>query len=628
MSNKLANWSQQQADKIAFRHVDENGCVMKSLTYDQLYQQAKHLSVTLKNLPNNNVMLLVYPSGLDFIIALFACFEANIIAVPTSVPKKNNRNPRFQQILKHSKCNYILTDDKTTPTISQQLNTELSYKLFATDHILTESQTDLNHTVNSQVKLNDIAFLQYTSGTTSQPKGVMVTHNNIAANLPLIQKALCADIQTKFVSWLPHYHDMGLISNILLNVHLGSECTLMSPVSFINKPKLWLDLITQYRATITGAPNFAFDLCVQQLTEQDKLTLDLRSLTSVFTGAEQIQLDTLMRFNKHFEVCGLNQSIFIPAYGLAESTLMVSSSNKTTTADNGIISVGSGHDFDLKIVDIHHHECAINTEGEIYLSGPSVAKGYWQDTQLTTEKFHAKIIGNKNHYLRTGDLGFVDEQGELFITGRIKDVIIIRGRNIHPQNIEQYASQVDSCIVNNGVAAFTNSKNELILLVEINRTQIRKTDFNLLTSTIKQTIVAEFGITVKQICYLKPFQIPRTTSGKLQRFECRERFESGKLTSIQEPPNQQHTKSGNQNTTRHPLINTISHILKIAPDTMNEHCSLPQLGADSLSAIVIQHHIAQHYAIDIDLETLLGADSVKCLLTKCKKVAMDTYSVA
>ena len=404
-----------------------------------------------------------------------------------------------------------------------------------------------------------LALLQYTSGSTATPKGVMVTHGNLLHNESMIQRAFRQTSDSIIVGWLPLYHDMGLIGTVLQPLFTGSRCVLMSHVAFLQRPVRWLAAISRYHATTSGAPDFGYDLCTRKITAEERASLDLSSWTTAFNGSEPVRADTLERFSETFRSCGFRASAFYPCYGLAEATLFVSGSleprvpyvktfaaqaleqNRVTeiVADDSdarqLVSCGStAADQQVIIVNPESQNvCGPNEVGEIWVAGESVTAGYWKRPEESEEIFGARPAGADGSFLRTGDLGFIHE-AELFITGRLKDLIIIRGRNLYPHDIERTVQESHPKLRSAVGAAFSIADGEERLVVVHEAERSAKYNYAEILSAIREAVVEEYEVQLYAVVIVKTGGVPRTSSGKIQRRACRELFLSNRLDVLSE----------------------------------------------------------------------------------------------
>lgn len=556
----LQTRADNQAQKVAYTFLTDGETDAIHLTFQQLDMQARQIAASLQSQTHfGDRALLLYSSGLDFIAAFFGCLYAGIIAIPAYPPRRNQNLSRLESIISNAQVTAVLTTASLLSDIQNQLaeNLELdSINWFSTDSISTQLAFDWK---NPDLNGNGLAFLQYTSGSTGTPKGVMVSHQNILHNEKLIQMAFGHSEKSIISGWLPLFHDMGLIGNVLQPLYLGVPCVLMSPVAFLQKPIRWLQAISKYRATTSGGPNFAYDLCVNKTTPEQRENLDLSSWEIAYNGSEPIRAETLERFVTTFAPYGLRQTALYPCYGMAETTLLVSGGLKTlppvlrsvkvdALEQNQIVTVNQGDENACKIVGcgqtffdkiiIVEPETKTRLEddrvGEIWVSGLSVAEGYWNRPEATEEVFNAYLDTEEGPFLRTGDLGFI-QHGELFVTGRLKDVIIVRGRNYYPQDIELTVQRSHPALRENCSAAFfleSEAQEQLFVAVEVKRTYLRKLDTESVVAAIRSAISEQYALQVHGVLLLKTTSIPKTSSGKIQRQACKRRWLEKSLNTV------------------------------------------------------------------------------------------------
>ena len=528
-----------------------------ALSYKELDQRARIVAAWLEPLvkPGERV-LLIYPPGLEYLCAFFGCLYAGAIAVPAYPPSRHRGPARLESIIADATPSVALT---TQPILARVLASFPQSQLLASMHWGATDTFDW--TVDSawkqpNISEDDLAFLQYTSGSTGAPKGVMLTHKNLLHNAALVHEACKHTTSERYVSWLPTFHDMGFMAGILQPIYGGFPVTLMSPASFLQCPLLWLQAISRYKATTSGGPNFAYDLCLRKIREEERDQLDLSSWTVAFNGAEPIRSDTLQRFSSTFASCGFRAESFYPCYGLAEATLMVSGDQKAAVpitrkisaraleqnriVDHGepdedqriLVSCGRTRlDQILAVVNPDTlDQCAVGEVGEICVSGSSVARGYFNRPVETAEVFDLRLPKLTDQpFLRTGDLGFIQD-GELFITGRLKDLIIIRGRNHYPQDLELTVEQCDEALRPGCGAAFSvdiEREERLIVVQEVD--QRKNPDLEALTEDIRRAIAEEHEIDVHAVVLIQLGSIAKTTSGKIQRHVCRAAFLNDRL---------------------------------------------------------------------------------------------------
>lgn len=540
----LARRAAEQADDRAYVFVSDRGTEEAALTFRQLRETATALAARLiASAQPGDRAILVFPPGIEFMVAFFGCLMAGIIAVPMMMPRRNSARDSSAAIL--ANCTPALA--LTTSTFA--LRGDLQAR-FAQENIRW-IEVDLTEAAGATVDLqepapDDIAFLQYTSGSTSEPKGVMVSHANLLANLEMIRIALGNTRQSTYVNWVPLYHDMGLILNALQALYVGATCVLMAPNAFMQRPLGWLRAISHYRAEVACGPNFGFDLCVSRYRADQMDGVDLSSLRIALNGAEPVRADTIARFIETFAHHGFDRRAIYPAYGMAEATLLISGGTRggghvmrsvsrtalqahaaEAPADPGDaqLVVGCGCALtgeQIAIVNpVSRQRLAADRVGEIWVRGANVARAYWRNDAATREELNAKIAGEDGRWLRTGDLGFLDHTGELFVTGRIKDLIIIRGINHYPQDIERTVQSQDSALRENCGAAFSvpdeHGEEDLVIVQEVERTARHSIDTGEIKGQIREAIADSHELSARHIALIRPGALPKTTSGKIQR---------------------------------------------------------------------------------------------------------------
>ncbi len=568
LDRALAKWACKRPDHPACIFLADDG-TETALTYAQLDRSARAIAASLlKRVAPGERVLLVYPAGLDFIAAFLGCQYAGIVAVPATHPKPRRPMPRMTRIAEDCGARFVLTNRATLDAIdfSRQDDVVKGLEWLATDEA-TDSNDDEGEGGVAHSDPESLAFLQYTSGSTSEPKGVMVSQANLAANLEAIRTLFGIEEQSASVRprvgvfWLPAYHDMGLIGGVLTPLWVGGTTVLMSPGSFLQKPIRWLQAISDFGASISGAPNFAYDYCVRRIKKEDCEKLDLSGWRLAFSGAEPVRAETLHRFADAFEPAGFNARAFYPCYGLAEATLLAAGADHD---DNPTLlsvdreSVMEGHVRIAEEADsalayevvgcgrapAGHRVLIADSQtleplserrvGEILISGPSVTTGYWNRSELN-DSLWATLSGSDEteKLLRTGDLGFI-HAGELFVTGRLKDVIVLRGKNHYPQDIEQTAEESHPAVFPG--AAFTTGEGEeerLVLVAQVDRSS-DKEQREEIARAIRTAISESHGLDTAAVVLIRQATLPITSSGKVQRLLCRDRYLAGELRVLHE----------------------------------------------------------------------------------------------
>ena len=556
--------------KTALRFLRQGEEQTEAVTYEALQARAAGLAHALaaRHAPGSRA-LLMYDAGIDFVVAFWACVQAGIVAVPVPLPKLNRSLRWYEHIAQDAQIGCVLGD----PALQARLAP--AFAASAPLRALYWVAEDSCHPALSPVAArgDDLVLLQYTSGSTGAPKGVRVSHRNLLANEAMIQSRWGNNAGSVIVSWLPHFHDMGLIGKILQSLYVGAELVLMPPAAFIQRPARWLEAITRYRGSNSGAPNFAYEACLRDIDDTQLAGLDLTSWQVAWSGAEPVRPATLHAFARRFSGCGLRAEALSASYGLAEATLVVASAHPGPTpllrvdaaalqrghaqvleraqpgqlglecADDDCWLAGCGPwmpDHRLRVVDPSSLQpCAAGEVGELWFAGASVSDGYWGQTQASLDVCQARLApdaGDTTPYLRTGDLGFVDEghdgAGQLYIVGRIKDMLVIRGVNHAPQDIERSVARCDAAFVPDGCAAFpvmAGGQEQLVVVQELRRSHARHADGAALLRRVREAVAAQHELQLFALCLIVQAHLPKTTSGKVQRQLCRTLFLEGRL---------------------------------------------------------------------------------------------------
>lgn len=553
-----------QPQRLAYRFLVDGEFEEITMAYGELDRRARSIAASLQSVakPGDRALLL-FPPGLDFVAAYFGCLYAQVIAIPAYPPhaaRIEKTLPVVRRIVADARPSVALLTTALFNGFATQKPTEDAFrelKWLATDG--DEGNSRAEDWQQPIIGGNDLAFLQYTSGSTSAPRGVMVSHHNLLHNLGLIERAFGLSDNSHTVFWLPPYHDMGLIGGILQALYSGYPVTLISQMMFLQRPVRWLQAISRFRATCSGGPNFAYDLCLRKVKPEQREQLDLSSWEVAFNGAEPVYHKTLDQFADYFAPCGFRREAFLPCYGLAESTLIVSGEQKARPPlircltyagleeNRAVISVVETDDSRAVVscgpvlsglkANIVHPEtlapCAADQIGEIWLSGPSVATGYWNKPSESEITFGARIAGsNEGMFMRTGDLGFLYE-GELYITGRLKDLIICDGKNHYAHDIEKTVEAAHPAIRPAGCAVFSitrEGRESVVIIAEVEYKMAGMAADAI--KNIRQAVAAEHEVPVSDIKLIAPGGIPRTTSGKIRRFLCKTNYMAGALEEI------------------------------------------------------------------------------------------------
>ncbi|MEM7583699.1 MAG: fatty acyl-AMP ligase [Acidobacteriota bacterium] len=550
---------------LAFRFVPSRGGEVEVLGYGELERKARAASAALieRGMAGQPILLL-YPQGLKFVVALMACFYAGAVAVVGYPPRNRRLIPRIESMIRDSGARWLLASRANLDSIQEMIEQGTSsVEVMCCDDLPTEPA----EIAPPQWDADQLAVLQYTSGSIAEPKGVMLSHAQILANLRIIDADLQHGPQSHLVSWLPTFHDMGLIYGTLQPIFGGFPCTLMAPTDFLMKPVRWLQAISDYGATHSAAPNFAYDLCTRKVKEAQKAELDLSRWQVAVNGAEPVSSRSLAAFAEAFAVCGFKPQTFCPAYGLAEATLKVTSGRSgepprvleldaeslrnrriervwvDASAGAGerrsVVSCGRPLDgVDVAVVEPATRRPLNEGElGEVWVRGESVALGYWQRADVSQATFQARLADGEGPFLRTGDLGFLDG-GELFLVGRHKDLIIIGGRNHYPQDIEKTVEACHPGVLDAAVAAFSIDSDEgekLVIVAELHRSFRRASQAQLaeVRAAVRQAVATEHDVQVYETVLIRTGTLPKTSSGKIQRQRCRADFLAGGLEQLE-----------------------------------------------------------------------------------------------
>lgn len=600
------------------------------ITFSEMERRVKSIAVNLleKITPGEKV-ILCYPPGIDYILAFYGCLYAGIVAVPVYPPQGKATILRFINVMKDCQAQFILSNGMLK---SQFLSRQSDASGFSEDQFLFTDEmieVDLNAFVWPDIEGSSLAFLQYTSGSTGDPKGVMISHDNIISNLKSLQEATNCSVDDTFVNWLPLFHDLGLVNTMLLPVYLGASSVLMSPLAFVSSPKLWFDAITKYKGTICGGPNFCYELCNKKILPKEFSGLDLSSWRVAFNAAEPIYEKTIETFAQTFSSIGFDKAAFYPSYGMAEATVFLtgrkydaSLAAKYGNEGKNVVACGKTTSLHkLRIVDPQtRRELPEGQVGEIWVSGPSIAMGYLGKPAQTEEIFAAKILAEEEtgNWLKTGDLGFTKNQ-ELYVTGRIKEIVIIRGQNYYPTDIERTVQESHSALRVGCGAAFSvveDDEERLIIVQEVNRTAMRQLDPMEIYSAILASIAQEYQLSVYAIFLLKPTQLEKTTSGKIQRQLCKNNYLNNTIdaldTFIQSDSNARLDYVPPQADDEHLLANILCEELGIAQVGVNDNFF--SMGGNSIALTRTLLKANQALQLELPIATIFTNPSISQLL--------------
>lgn len=644
-----------QPNNIGYTYLVDGESEEANLTYGELDLRARLLASELQRVAEpGDRALLVFEPGLDYIVAFYGCLYADVVAVPVYPPnmlRLDRSLPRLTSIITDAQARVVLCTSqgcKWASLFTREANQPVS--VIPIDEL---EEDDIGNWTEPVSDPHRLAYLQYTSGSTGQPKGVMVSHRNMAYNVAQMDRRRAGE-EVIGVTWLPAYHDFGLVGAILLPMYTGCRTVSMSPLAFVQRPLRWLDAISRYRGTITGAPNFSFDLCVDRTTPEERRKLDLSCLSIILNGAEPIRSETMYRFLDAFGPSGLSSDAFVPSYGLAEATLGVASAPTWTpfvVRDFDAVAleqdrvqeseqaqaqalVSSGFAFPNTKLAI---ACPVTGQllpedkvGEIWVQGPGVAEGYWDQPEASAATFGATFSGIDDpagKWMRTGDLGFMADE-QLYITGRLKDIIIVNGRNLYPQDIEETVQSAHPAISGNSGAAFSifrDGQERLVVVQEVRRP--RKTNVQEVAAAIQETVLSTHELPLSHLVLVNAGTIPKTTSGKIQRSETRNAWLENRLSVVAQWQSRAGTLAKQESSatstplstdTEHRVASLFCEVLGCLPPGANEHFF--ELGGQSLLATQLVVRVREEFLIDMPLKALFLAPTVAELATEIDRL--------
>jgi acyl-CoA synthetase (AMP-forming)/AMP-acid ligase II len=545
---------ERREDAVAFTFLADGEREETHLTWVELDRRARAIAAALRErIAQGDRAILIYPTGVDFIEAFWGCLYAGIVAVPVPEPVHPRQLARYRAILADAGTDRVLTASALEPTLRGWFGADDPLQWIATDRIPSEWAERWSMPVLADY---DLAFIQYTSGSTGLPRGVMVTQANLLANCRMLARWFGATDGSVIVSWLPLFHDMGLVGMLSVASYAGSHCVMMTPFAFLQRPVRWLDAISRYGAEISASPDFGYALAARKVTPEQLQTIDLSTWRMAVNGAEPVRASTLHRFFEAFRDCGFRWESFRPSFGMAEATLFIAGCPQGTEptvrqldAESyarrrlapvrygrpAVTAVGCGRtdhgDQTVKIVDPDTLvESAPDEVGEIWLAGSHIAVGYWHKPEETAATFGARIEGTgEGPFLRTGDLGYLHD-GQLYIAGRIKDLIIIDGDNHYPQDIELTVENAHPAIRRGASAAFSvdrGDRERLVVLAEVDLAAESTPGRAELERVLRTAIAEEHGIRLEEAVFLQRGTIHKTSSGKIARRACRESYLRG-----------------------------------------------------------------------------------------------------
>ncbi len=557
--NKVAS---EEPEKVLFTFPETRWNSEERLTYRGLATRSETAASCLEEYAQfGDRALLLFPTGAAFWEAFVGCVTRGVVAVPLKIPNLNRYSDPLQHACADCSPSVLLTDDSTAQLLRRRADVNPYLSRLP---VITPSQWRTGHqSYGGPLPSGDaIAFLQYTSGSTAQPKGVQISHDNLLANVAMIRDRMeIGEGEDSGVTWLPHHHDMGLVGSYLTTLLSELSTFCLPPEEFALNPARWLNLISEHHLTISGGPDFAYRMCVEKIGSEQLAELDLSSWRVAFVGAERLRAETISSFSDKFGCCGFQRSSFFACYGLGEATLMVTGGPAETAPlirqfstksllENQLAQpsspkdctslVASGRTFtgsQVAIFDVETNQIVgDNVIGEVFVSGPSLSCGYFNQPEMNDQMFRRlSVDGETSRFLQTGDLGFLSE-GQLFITGRSKEIIIVRGKNLSPEDIEQRIIDAHDALVPGGSIAFSGDVNEeevLIIAAELKRSAINSlTTHDDIVAAIRSRVIEAFGVNPAEILLMRTASIPRTSSGKPRRLVVRDNYRNQTIEGV------------------------------------------------------------------------------------------------
>lgn len=637
----IRNQVEQATTRTVLRFLGDQDEHELALSYVELDRQARSVAAHLQIMgAGGERALLLHQPGPAYVAALLGCFYAGVIAVPAYPPRFNRSMERLRDLVLDAQARFALTTRVEHSRMQRHLKTEpalAALHWLATDEAIATDASDGWQPVSARA--DEVAVLQYTSGSTSAPKGVMLSHANLLYNMDMLVQHNGATADDVLVTWLPPYHDMGLIGALLAPLAHNVASVVLTPAAFLQRPLRWLAAISRHRATISGGPNFAYELCVRRINETQRKSLDLSTWRVAFSGAERVRAATLERFSNMFADCGFNRRAFAPCYGLAEATLAVSFSapgqgaqlqttdesqaparNLTSDdAPHALVSCGRPlAGCEVQVIDPQSCEpVAAGAVGELWVRSPGVAQGYWNKPELSHQVFHARLkqAPQGPDYLRTGDLGFMRD-GEVFVTGRIKDLIVLRGVNHYPEDIEatvEYSHMRLRLAAGAAFAVEMAGEERLVVVQEVEAG--RDPPLVEMADAIRHAVAEAHELRIHELVLTPPGTVPRTSSGKIQRNRCRELFLAGELETVLRT-----TGDGDSSTADAPakVIAQVQRLMAglLGLDSMVADDDFFWLGGHSLLATQLASRVREVFGVELPLRVIFESATPRALATR------------